>query len=82
MTYDSFLLFVFRVCLCYTVLCVLCSLVITCWERTDLLAFLCVMLPCVSVTFLYGGPGQVWYLNVSIPDFCLLQYFSLYTIEL
>ena len=35
----------------YTVLHVSCSLVIACWERADSLALLCVMLPCVFVTF-------------------------------
>ena len=40
------------------------SLVITCcWERADILALLCVMFPCVFVTFPYG---------VLIPDLCLL----------
>ena len=38
-----FLLFMFHVCLCYSVLSVPCSHVITCWERTDLLALLWVM---------------------------------------
>ena len=51
---------------------------ITCWERADLLALLCVMFSCVFVTFiygvLYGVPGQVWHLIVSIPDLCLLPY--------
>ena len=40
-----FLLFMFHVYLYYTVLCVPCSLVITCWERADLSAILCVMFP-------------------------------------
>ena len=48
----------------------------TCWERTDLLALLCVMFTCVLVTFLYGVLGQVWYLMVSIPDICLILYFD------
>ena len=30
---------------------------------------------CVVVTFPYGVLGQVWYLIVSIPDFCLFHYF-------
>ena len=38
---PKFLLFVFHVC--HAVLSVPCSLVITCWERADLLALLCVM---------------------------------------
>ena len=57
------------------VLSVRCSLVITCWERADLLALLCVIFPCVFVTFPYGVSIQVRYLIVSIPDICLLLYF-------
>ena len=34
---------VFRVCLCHTVSSVICNLVVTCWERADLLALLCVV---------------------------------------
>ena len=49
---------------------------ITCWERHDLLAQLCVMFSCVFVTFPCGVSGQVWYLTVSIPYLCLL--FSLF----
>ena len=55
---------------------VACSLVATCWERADILALLYVMVSCVFVTFSYGVPGKVWYLIVSIPDFCLLSYFN------
>ena len=51
------------------------SLVITCWERADLLALLCVMVSCAFVTFQYGVLGQMWYLIVSYPDICLLPYF-------
>ena len=56
----------------------LCSLVVTCWERADLLALSCVMFSCVIVTFpiSYGVLGQVWYLIVSIPSHCLLPYFA------
>ena len=68
--------FCYLYCLYYAVLSVPCSLVITCWERADLLALLCVMFYCVFVTFLYGVSGQVWYLNASIPDLCLF-YFDL-----
>ena len=75
---GSFILFMFHVCLYYTVESVPCSLVITCWERADLLALLCVMFPCVFVTFPYGVLGQVWCLIVSIPDMCLLLYFDKY----
>ena len=72
---GSFLLFVFRVRLCHTVLSVPCSLVVTCRERADLLGHLCVMFPCVFVTFPAGVLVQVWYLIVLVPDLCLLPYF-------
>ena len=73
---GSFLLFLFRVCLCHTVVSVPCSLVVTCGERADLLALACVMFSCVFVTFSYGALGQVWFLIVPIPDICLLPYFT------
>ena len=37
----------FHSCLYYTIVSVPCSLVITCWERADLLALLCMMFPYV-----------------------------------
>ena len=53
-----------------------CSLVITGWERADLLALPLVFdISLCFVSFPYGGSGQVWYLIVSIPDLCLLLYF-------
>ena len=52
-----------------------CSLVVTCWERADLLALLCVMFSCF-LTFPYGVLGHVWYLTLSIPDHCLLPYYD------
>ena len=52
-----------------------CNLVVTCWERTELLTLLCVMFYCVFVTFPCGVLDQVWCLIVSIPDLCLLSYF-------
>ena len=45
------------VCLCYAALFVPCSLVITCWDRADLLALLCAVFSCVFDTFPYGIPG-------------------------
>ena len=68
------MLFMFRGC--HAFLSVHCSLVVTCWERDNLLALLYVMFFCVFVTFSCGVLGQVWYLIVSIPDLCLLIYFS------
>ena len=61
---------------CHTVFSVPCSLVVTCWERTYLLALLYVMFSCVFVTFPSGGLGQVCYLVVLIPDLCLLPNFA------
>ena len=61
-------------CICFVMLsCASVSwcLVVTCWERTDLLALVC------DVTFPFGILGQVWYLIVLIPDFCPLFYFNL-----
>ena len=67
--------FCYCVCLCHIVTSVSYSLMITCWERADLLAFLYVMcffcVFCVFlVTFPFGVLVQVWYLIVSIPDIC------------
>ena len=67
---GSFLLLMFRVC--HAFLSVHCSLVITCWESANILAFLYVMFSCVFVTFPCGVLGQVGYLIVSIPNICLL----------
>ena len=69
------LLFLFHVC--HAVLSVPCSLVVTCWERADLLALLYMMFSCAFVTFQYGVLGRVWYLIVLIPDLCLPLYHSL-----
>ena len=45
--------FMFRVCLCHTVLFVPYSFVATCWERAALFALLCEVFSCVRVTFPY-----------------------------
>ena len=62
--------YMFRVC--HAFLPVHCSLVVTCWERANLLALLYVMFSCVFVTVPCGLPDQEWYLIVLIPDLCLL----------
>ena len=49
-----------------------CCLVVTCWERADLLA-LVGNVYFKFVTFRCGILGQVWYLIVSFPDLCLLS---------
>ena len=48
-------------------------LVVTCWERADLLALLCGVRVC---HFPIGILGHVGYLIVSIPDLCTLTYFQ------
>ena len=62
----------FMSCVCHAFASVHCCLVVTCWERADLLAL--VMFNCVFVTFSCGILGQVWYLIVSFPDPCRLSY--------
>ena len=47
--------------------------VVTCWERTDLLALVCGVFLRVC-HFPISILGQVWYLMVSIPDLCTLTY--------
>ena len=69
---SLFLLFMFHVCLYYTVFSVPCSLVNTCWERAALLR---VMFSCIFVTSPYSVSVHVWYLIASIPDLCRLLYF-------
>ena len=60
---GSFLLFIFHVYLSYALLSVPCSLLVTCLERADPLALMCV----VFFVFL-SFSHMVWYLIVSIPD--------------
>ena len=45
-------------------------IVVTCWERANLLALVCGVCK-------FGILGQVWYLIVSIPDLCTLAYFGI-----
>ena len=81
--YSKAMLFVGHFCdLCLTFVFIYCtvwsvaySLVTTCWERAVLLFLLCVMFPCVFVTFPYGVSGQMRYLIVWIPDLCLLFFY-------
>ena len=51
-----------------------CCLVVTYWERADLLALVCDV--CVFVTIPCGVLSQVWYLIESIPDLCHLSYLN------
>ena len=70
---DIFLSFclVFVMPLCLSVY--LC-LVVTCWERADLLALVCGVLLSVC-HFPIGILSQVWYSIASIPDLCTLTNF-------
>ena len=71
-----YLCFVFS---CHTLLSVLCSLVVTCCERADLLSLLHVMFSCVFITFPNDALDQLWYLIMLIPDLRLLPYFVCHT---
>ena len=64
----------FLSCVCHFFTSVHSCLVVTCWKRADLLAFVCdfVIFPC-------GILDQMWYLIVSIPDLCHLSYFAIVT---
>ena len=72
---ELFCSFMFHVYLCFAVLSVPCSLVITCLDNAGLLSFLCAVFSRVSVTFPYGVRGKVWYSIVSIPDNCFPLFF-------
>ena len=63
-------------CVSHAFASVRCYLVVTCWERTDLLALVGEVY-CIFVTF-PGILGQVWSLIVSFPDLCHLSYFLLF----
>ena len=62
---------------CYTKHDMICSLVVTCWARADLLALLYVMLSCAIVTSPYGGLSQVGHLIVWTLD---LRFFLTFTL--
>ena len=64
----------------HTVLSVPDSLVVTCSERAELLAVLCVILSCDFGTLPYGVLDQVWYLIVLIPDLCILLTLNMKTV--
>ena len=51
-----------------------CCLVVTCWERADLLTLVGDVY-CIFVTFPCGVLGLVWHLIVSFPGRCRLSYF-------
>ena len=71
MDHLCYLCHVFVMPLCMSVHC---CLVVTYWERADLLDSF-VIFGCVFVTFPCGILGHVWYLIVSIHDLCHLSYF-------
>ena len=65
----------FMSCVWHAFASVHCCLVVTCWERADLLALVCDVWLFFFVTFPCGILGQKRYLIVSIPDLCHLSYF-------
>ena len=68
-------------CVCHAFASVHRCLVVTYWERADLLALVC-NVKCIFVTFPRGILAQVWYLIVSIPNLCRLSYFDYRLIEM
>ena len=64
----------FMSCVCHAFASIHCCLVVTCWERIDLLTLVSDVY-CIFATFSCGILGQVWYLIVSFPDLCRLSYF-------
>ena len=62
----------FLFCVSHAFASVHCCLVVTCWERADLLTLVGDVY-CTFVTFCI--PGQVWYLIVSFPDQFRFSYF-------
>ena len=69
--------FVFVSCVSHAFASVPCCLMVTCWERTDLLALVGDVY-FIFLTFPCGIMGEVWYLIVSLPDLCLPSYFYRY----
>ena len=61
-------------CVSHAFASVRCYLVVTCWERADLLALVGGVY-CIFVTFPCGILDQVWYLIVSFSDVSLLSNF-------
>ena len=68
-------------CVSHAFVSVHCCLVVTCWERTDLLA-LNGDVYCIFVTCPCGILGQVWFLIVSFPDLCLLCYLTVHSMSI
>ena len=60
-------------CVSHSFASVYCCLVVTCWERADILAIVGDIY-CIFVTFPCGILGQAWYLIESFPELCLLSY--------
>ena len=67
-------MFLYLVCLMFFAS-VHCWLVVTCWEKADLLALVGDDY-CSFLTFPCGILGQVWYLIVLFPDLCLFFTFT------
>ena len=71
----------FMSCDCHAFASVHCCLVVTCWERADLLALVCDVY-CGFVTFPCGILGQVWYLIVLIRIFAVFLTLTIQTFHL
>ena len=71
----------FASCVSHALFGVHCCLVITCWERAEVLALVCDV-DCIFVTFLCGILGQVSYLIVLFPDLCNISYLHIHNKKL
>ena len=69
---------VFVSCVSHAFASVHCCLVVTYWERADLLLVLVDDVNRIFISFPCGILGQVWYLVVSFPDLCRLSHFVLF----
>ena len=68
---------------CHTVLSVPCSLVVTCWERADLLTLLYVMFSCVLSFFIwYPGSGVIFEKRVAFCYLCFVSYCLVCSLQL
>ena len=64
------IIYVFVSCVSHTFASVHCCLMVTFWDRADVLALVGGVY-CIFVTFPCGILGQVWYLIVLFPNLCV-----------
>ena len=65
----------FMSCVCHAFASDHCCLVVTCWEKADLLALVCDVYLCFCYFPILWYPGSGVAIDLSIPDLCRLSYF-------